>query len=169
MTAIVTKTNIHTAAFSNIYDTLNNRYYVQDPRTGTANTRVFLHDADPLHKSIGFTGLPYIVVGMPTVEYSNESLDSLHKFVKWKQELIIRTARDGASGSQADVGRTDMNNILDQIHTTFNSSNVKTNLSNWNMKKVKAETVDSDTLIVDEKYVFESKVDVSYMVRMTTG
>ena len=163
MTAI-TSTGIESNSYDVIFNILNTRANIPDPRGST--TRTFIYDADPFHKSIGFQDMPYIVFELPRVEYSKTVADGKHKLITWTHIITVRTTRDGSAGSRVDVGRSDMLSIADSLHSTFNSLTIRQTLRNNNIKFVDLKKVSSDVTVIDQKDVFESVYELKYQTRL---
>lgn len=159
-------TNLESAAWGNIYDILNNRSIISDPRNRSSD-KAFVYDSDPvLHKSGGFSGFPYIILSLPTLEYSRISEDGRFKQCAWKHRIVIRTAKDGSANSRVDVGRTDMFQICDALQQAMNSLSVKNTLSISGINNLKLTKVNNGIVILDQKMLYESEYDLEYNQRI---
>lgn len=167
MTATVNYSNVESAPWGIIYTFVNNRSYVPDPR-GQAN-RIFVHDSDPLQKSFEFSGLPYIILDLPTVEFGEQSPDANEAIVKWKLKLTVRTAKDGSAGTRTDTGRSDMFTITDSLHKTFQDLTVKQSWRDSHLYSVNLQHVSSDTNVVDQRIMFENVFEINGSTRMRTN
>lgn len=156
--------SLESNSFLSIFNVINDRSNVADPRGST--TRTFVYDSDPLHKGIAFEDFPYIVVELPSLDYDHPSLDSRHKQVLWKQNIIVRAAKEGAAGWITDAGRNDMLAIGDDLAQTFNSAAIKTYLSEFGIFKLKLEKVDNDTLAIDQRIVYEARYSLTFNHRI---
>lgn len=165
----ITYDKVESTAYSNMFDVVNNRSYISDPRHAgnTSNTiRTFVYDSDPFMKSLNFADMPYMILTFPTLESQSQSADAKYKLLRWKHTLIVRTARDGASNSTVNTGRTDMLNICDDIMQTFNSTAVKTILQGLNMTGIQIAKVSATTDVLDQKQVYESSYEIQYDYRL---
>ena len=169
MTSLITRTTIESASYNNIFEFMNNRSNIADPRGGSAENRPFIYDSDPLHKSLSFANLPYIVLEFPTIEYSRMSHDGKHKFIMWTQRIIVRTARDGSGGNLIDTGRTDMFAISDDLQELFNSTTQRDEFRLLNIKKINLTKLDSDTISIDQKQMYETVYELQYQSRLTVS
>jgi len=169
MTAIITKSKIESNAYTNVYELMNNRSNIADPRGSSAEKRPFILDSDPLAKSIEFSGFPYIVLELPTLEYSRKTTDGKSKFIKWMHKIIIRTAKDGSAGSRIDIGRTDMLNICDDLNEMFNSDNIRKEFRQLGQEDITLIKTGTDVLSIDQKMVYESTYELSYITRLQTS
>ena len=91
----ITKDKIESSSYNNILHFLDNRTYIADPKNRGVGVP-FIHDSDPLSKSINFTGYPYIVFKHALPTYSNTTVDGKHKLVGWKHTIIVRSAKNGS-------------------------------------------------------------------------
>lgn len=166
--ARITKSTIESVAYNNIYETVNTRTYVADPRDpGNTGNREFVYDSDPFLKSISFSGMPYIILELPdSVEPSQESLSSSKQRVEWKQRIIVRTVKDGSSGTRANQGRTDILNIGDDLNETFNNDTVEYDLGSTGMFHLKLVKVGFTTDVIDQQTVYESEYELTYSMRL---
>ena len=166
MTAKVTRTTIESSPYDNVYTIMNNRDNIADPRGSSAEKRAFIHDSDPMVKSMDFSGYPYIVLELPTLEYSRESVDASKKFIAWKHMITIRTGKDGGSGNTTDIGRTDMLSICDDLNKTFNSKSIKQEMFDLGMRQIKLTKIDTDTLVLNQRHVYEARYELTYEIRL---
>lgn len=167
MTA-VTRTTLDSAAHNNVFDIVNNRSYVVDPKSPNSieKNRTFVYDSDPLAKGLNFGDFPYIILEFPTIEQSKVSTDGKHKDIMWTQNLIVRTARDGSSNVGNSIGKTDMQSISDDLFETFNSEAVKAVLRAYSLHGFMLEKNAVDTLSVDQKPVYEAQYILTYYERL---
>ena len=166
----ITRSKIETYAYGNILEVIDNRSNIADPRdVGGTKIRRFVYDADPFVESLNFSHFPYIVLDLPTVDYEDTTVNAKHKRALWKQDLMVATARRGSSNTYTDIGRTDMMNICDDIHETFNKETVKAALRLLNIFNLKIEKVDQDMTLIEGKDVYTATFEISYSVRLATS
>ncbi len=165
----ITSSTIESSGHYSVLDILKNYNYIKDPRGSSVEKRTFVYSFDPLMKSIGFSGLPYIVLELPRIEYSRKSSDGKHMFVKWTHNLIVRTAVDGAGGNLPDKGVEDMLSINDDLNETFNSSAVKNVLRDNKLNNIKLTKDSTDDFPINEKLVLESQYTLEYEMRIQTS
>jgi len=166
MTALIEKSNIESNAYSNIFDIMNNRSNIADPRGSSASGRAFILDADPLVKALDFSGYPYIVLELPTLEYSREGVSGTKKFITWTHKITVRTARDGSAGNVVNTGRTDILAIGDDLNETFNKLDVKSELAELNIREVKLSKSTTDVFTISQKTVYEATYELEYQIRL---
>lgn len=168
--AKITKTTIESDAHKNIYDIINTRAYVADPRGGAE--RKFVYYSDPLHKHTSFSDFPYVVVGNPVVEYSKVSCNGKVKTIGFTHKLFVRTAKDGSfnavtGSSEASTGMQDMWGVCDDLHELFNTEARKAALRALNVFTTDLSKDNfSDDLFIMEKNVFESEFTLTYELRL---
>jgi hypothetical protein len=160
----ISKSNLESVPYANIFSIIDNRTNISDPRGHT--DRTFVYDIDPLMKGIGFSGLPYIILELPTLEFTHESTNRYYAFANWKQNITIRTARDGAANTRTDVGRTDIFAIGDDLQETLNSPTILSSLRTVGIQHIKIIKASTDLIVVDNKMMYESKYVLSYKFRV---
>ena len=164
MTSDVAYNKIETNAYNNVFEIMNTRSNIADPRN-RPTTVAFVYTFDPLMKGLGFSGLPYMILELPTIESSRESVDSKFHFVKWKHKITIRTARDGSGNSRVDVGVSDIQAIGDALFTTFWSHQVKQQLRYLGQQMVEIRKTGNDLITLDQKMIFEAVYELTYETR----
>jgi hypothetical protein len=163
---IITKSNLESASYNNIFTTIDTRTYISDPRTGTVKSRIFVYDSDPLAKSINFGLFPYIVVELPELTYQSQSGNGKEKIIEWSMNITVRTIREGTNGFNIDTGRTDMQNICNDLQETFNDFAIRTALGVCNMHKINLTKISSDTVTIDQKETYEARYRIDFMTRL---
>ena len=159
---------ISSSVWQLVFDIVNDRTLVTDPRNSNG-TRTFVYDSDPLQKSFEFSGLPYIVLEIPTVEYGAQSPDANYAIFKWKLKLIVRTAKDGSAGTRIDTGRADMFTITDSLHKTFQNLTVKNTWRNNKLYSVTLNSLGTDTIVIDQRIMYEVSFEVNGSSRIKTN
>ena len=168
--AKISKTTIESNAHKNIYDVVNNRDYVADPRKGAH--RKFVYFSDPLHKSSSFKDFPYVVVAYPLIEYSKVSCNGKVKTIGFTHKLFVRTVKDGSNNaitgsSEASQGMQDMWAIGDELNELFNTETYKAALRKLNIFMVNLNKDGfNDDLFMQEKNLFESEYTLKYELRL---
>ena len=170
MTTVITKTTLESSAYDNIISYLNDRSIITDPRdvSGTLN-RLFVYDTDPLAKGINFGDFPYIIAEYPTMEYANTSTDGKTKEINWKMSITVRTSRNGSSQGTTGVGKKDMFTICDSLQSLFNSDTHKKALALLRMFFLNLTKLNVDSILINQKYVYESSYALTFTERMVVG
>ena len=164
----ITATTIESSSYQTIFDEINKRTNVADPRDVPGNgSRRFLYDFDPFHLAISFSDMPYIVLELPTILGVNnkKSIDGTNKALLFTHRIVVRTTRRGAAQiNNLDLGRTDMFGITNDLQAMFNKRSVKDTLACYGISDTTLVKISTDTLSVDAKYVYEAVYELSYKV-----
>lgn len=171
MGTVIDKTTIEKNAYDNIYEVMNNRSNIQDPReTGNTGTsgRDFILNSEPVWKSYDCSLMPFIILEFPTVEYVTEenSNDGRYKRIKWTHKIMVRVARTGSNNRSPNDGKKDYLNICSDLHKTFNSISIRTSLGLLNIRKVDFKKIGHDEVPIDNNIIYEAEFELSYETRM---
>jgi len=170
MTNIITKSTLESNAYDNIVSFLNDRSIIIDPRDKSGvMKRTFVHDSDPLAKSIAFSDFPYIIAELPTMDYSKVSVNGKVKNITWSMNLTVRTARDGSGQGTSAVGKTDILSIGDDLNDLFNTDTYKQQLALLRMFFTKLTKENTDTLSIDQKLIYEASYTVEFQERIVVS
>lgn len=167
MTAEITRTTIQSNAHKNVFDMVNSKSNVADPKnTSPTSGRKFVYDVEPFLKDVRFEDLPYVVVERPMNEKSNFSCNGKVKNVMWSLTITVRTAHRGVNDRDGQ-GISDMHAICDDLEETFASETNKQTLRNNNMYDLDLEQVSQDDGIdVQGKSVLETTYELEFWTRM---
>ena len=168
MASKITYSTIESNSYNTIFEYLNNRNYIKDPRNASSsqNVRVFVYKTDPFHKSINFSQFPYIVLEPPRIEKINPTGDGRNKLVTWTYRIIVRASKNGASNYGNDVGFDDMQAIADDLFETFNSKARKRELTVLNVLNVNIDKINTEVLVIDQKTVYEWTFELTHSTRI---
>ena len=159
-------------AHINIYDTINNRSNIVDPKNPNNTSRNFVYKNDPWSKGSDYNSYPYIIARFPDLELDATSIDGKSKDISWKMKISVRTLIGGAVNNlnNESSGITDMYSIIDDLNQTFNSETVKASLRLNNVYNLNLSVVDNDEfqdsnkkriLETDMVLEFDTRMDVS--------
>lgn len=163
----ITLSTIESQAYSNIFDILDTRANVADPRDADGkHDRTFVYDVDPFEKNTRSQLSPYIVLTLPLPEYTLKRIDGKTKKVTWKHNVVVRTERRGSANARPDTGRTDMLSICDDINETINSLTVIDSYRNFKMQNFTLTKTRSEAITISDMDYYESEFDLSYDVHM---
>ena len=166
----ITQSTIESNAWLNIFDTIDNRSNITDPRDSSGSKiRQFIYDSDPFEKGLDFSGMPYIVLELPVVENLTASVDGKERFVLWRYRIVVRTIRGGSSGTRIDAGRTDMFNICNDLQETFNSQSVRGGLRPNNVHNLILTKVDASTDIINQRDIYSAEYELTHTSRHTVS
>jgi hypothetical protein len=167
--ALITKDNLYSQPSLNIFTILNTRTYVPDPRN-FSGLRKFVYNSDPLMKALDSKGEPYIICPDALEDFpTNKSADAKKEFITWSQDIIVRTKKEGSSGSNTDLGITDMRSIIDSIIKTFKSATVKGILRAYDMYNVDIAVVNVDDVLINQDILFETSLQITYSTRISVS
>lgn len=171
MTSVLTKSKLESTPHNNIFAFINNRSYVKDPKSPNSTTedRTFVYEVDPFAKSINFKGMPYIILFMPTIEYSKVSTNGKVKEIKWIHIITVRALKDGNSNANVGVGREDMLSIGDDLNALFNTETRKQELRDINIFKTELIKTSFDSIAIQEQDLYEAQYELTYMERFTVS
>jgi len=167
MTTRLTKSTLVSSAYDNVISFIDNRTYVADPRQpGTHSKRQMVYNSDPLTHGTAFHNYPCIIVNFPEMEMESWSIDKTKKIVTWTFKIQVRAARGGAGNAENGRGKSDILAILDDLLELFNSTTRVNDFKALNMNNVDIIVVDSDSLSIDNKTVFETELELRFKSRI---
>lgn len=164
----VVKNKILSYADDNIFQVINNRSNVADPKNRGVNGK-FVYRNDPWMKSNDYQSYPYIILRFPSIEKDKISVSGTTKDVLWTHRITVRTIMGGAVNNTTNnsAAITDMYSIIDDLHETFDSETIKSGLRPYNLYNLKLVTIDNDELIdSDGRHIFTTELELSYNTRM---
>lgn len=170
MTSTITYDSLEKKAYDNLYELLDDRTNIPDPRNRSKSER-FVYDYDPLDSittSVRASDFPHIILfPLSSLTQSNESVNGTKKRYSWMTRIIVRAVRRGASGADRSLGRNDLNTISDSLHKFFNTLSDRNALSDIRMRNVRFNKVASDVGVIDGSTEFvESEFELGFSVRM---
>lgn len=177
MGTAIAKSTIHSQAYSNIFELVDDRSKVVDPKrksmtNASSQKRKFVYDSDPFEQGINFDDLPYIILELPEVsdEEDSHSLDGTKQDIFWTQKVTVRTKRESSSKVDADRGRTDMLDICDDLFQTFNDTSNKDTFRGYNMHDLRIVKTDSGSYALNNSQeIYESILEISYNTRLAVS
>jgi hypothetical protein len=162
-TVILDYSNFESVTWNNLYEIMGNRTNIPDPRgSASESARTMIYDSDPLEKGMAFQDVPYIVIHLPTLEYRNFGVDARYKWLKFVHRIIVRTKKEGSGNNKVDTGRSDMQSITNAMQMMFNNLTIKQQFDNLWMHNVILKKVSTDTIIIDQRILYESQFELSY-------
>jgi len=167
----LTKSKLKSYAYNNVFDVINNRSNIPDPKNPNNLDRKFVYKNDPWSKGSDYDGYPYIIVRRPKISYSAVSADGKTKTISFEFSITVRTAMEGAMNKFNDsTGVTNMDDIQDDLEEVFNDETIKQSLRDLNMYSFDLST-DNDDEFIDglKKHVFESEFTLKCMTRFTVS
>jgi hypothetical protein len=163
MTA-VTKNTLYSTPAQVIYDLLNDRNNIPDPRR---SARTFVYQIDPFSQNIDFSDYPYVWVQDPMLVPIEASANQQSKRLVWTQRITIRTVKDGAGMNRSDQGIKDMRTLNDSIFVLFQGKYARYVLDQANLKLYDFKQVQQPIDVpINNQIIIESVWELSYRVRM---
>lgn len=167
MTA-TTRSTIFSAPYSAVYDIINTRSNIADPRDVTG-VRKFVYTSEPFGKAIDVGDVPYIIVKFPTIDQTTASINGKHKWITYSQSIIVRTVKDGSGASRPDAGVNDMEAITDDLFETFNKYSTKTTFKSYLLTNVEIKLINNDSANINQQDIFENEFELTYGMRFNTS
>jgi len=162
-------TNIYSEPSDNIYNLIDTRTNVSDPRDPqNIKNRTFVYHYEPRAKALDFSLYPYIIVEDARIDApTRKTIDGKKHMKRWSQTIIVRTALNGSGNNRDDQGLTDMRNIVNNIFKTLDNATNKNTLRGYDMFNVEVEVTNVDSTVLDEARLHETTLEVTYSTMMT--
>ena len=171
MTNVITYDKLERYAYDNIYELINTRSNIPDPRNRPSSQKL-IYKYDPLdsvNAQIVNIGFPHVVLSpVQGLVPSQESTRGSTKRYAWTQAILVRSLRFGASGSNPETGMNDLNDLSDSFTEYFNSAAGKNELSDLKIKNVKLTKVSSTPNMYDAIEYYETEFQLTYNARLNT-
>lgn len=161
-------TNIYSEPSDNVYNLIDTRTNVSDPRDPqNIKNRKFVYHFEPRAKAMDFSKYPYIIVedgllDTPTMK----TIDAKKEYLRWSQTVIVRTVSDGSGSNRTDAGHTDMRTICNGIIKTLKNSTNKQTLRDYDMFNVDVTVTNIDTVVLNQQNLHETTFEVTYATKM---
>lgn len=165
--ALLTKSNLFTQSWENLYVEINTRTNVRDPFS--AGVRKFIYSREPNTKSNNFAGFPFIVMPPDELSFENPSVSTTKKDTLHTQIVEVYSSDNLLNGTINGVGQTYLNQISDDLVKTFNDLTVKARLRGYKIENINIKTTGVQVLELEEETVFVRSFLIEYSTRMVTG
>src|SRR3990167_4316980 len=97
VSAIITKDNVFSQSYANLFNLINNRTNIPDPNDSNG-LRKFVYQREPLTLGRGFYGFPFIVI--PLTDVSNKRFTNGNKKkMGYSFEIVVYTSDKESDGS----------------------------------------------------------------------
>lgn len=169
--AIITKTNLNSVPDNNIFETINNRSNVADPKN-RGTTGKFVYRNDPWAKGQDYQSYPYIILRLPKKTKENKSIDGKHKDITWTHSITIRTImQDGVNNTTNTAkGVLDMYAITDDLDQTFDDTTIKNTLRSYGHYNLNLITTGVDEMVDDNgRHIHITEMELEYDTRINLG
>jgi hypothetical protein len=161
--------NILSQAWENIYDIVNNKSYVADPTTSSAEFRKWVYSRFPDVKANDFKGYPFIVIHPANVEFLDNanSLDNVSKMIEWSVDIDIYASDRQYNGRGLDGnGRAYVTAISDDIIQTFNTIAVRNTLKANNIQFAKVNSTGNDVDDLNNERIYVQSFTLTFRTKM---
>lgn len=119
--ARVTKSNLLSEPWNNVYTLVKNVSNVADPVSSSAEFRKFVYSREPDVKASGFAGYPFVVVNPSIIDFEDlRSANMKSSFVNWAIEIEVVSSDRGMNDAEGQ-GSKYLDSISDDIVETFNN------------------------------------------------
>lgn len=150
---VITKSNVFTQTFANIFNLINNRSNVPDPNDSTGD-RKFVYTREPNFMSDNFEGYPVIYFDERKYSQKKKTADGTKAIVTDEIKIIVMSQDKHADSSGDPSGLDTLNNISDDILETLNNKINSMTLRNNGLSNKEFTSVDFDWGEQDGKKIF---------------
>jgi len=160
VSAIITKDNVFSQSYANLFNLINNRTNIPDPNDSNG-LRKFVYQREPLTLGRGFYGFPFIVI--PLTDVSNKRFTNGNKKkMGYSFEIVVYTSDKESDGSGNPNAAQAINAISDNIIKTLDNETNKLTLREYGLKTldISSSPVDWDEL--EGKAIFMRTFTLNY-------
>jgi hypothetical protein len=163
MATFVNYTKLFSEARNNVVDLITSK--IDDPATGSAESRKFIYSRRPDVKSNDFAGYPYIIVNPSDITLSETgSVDGKTKMATWTIEIEV-VSSDRAYGDKDGQGLVHMDNISDQIISIFADQTNKHTLRNNGIAFATPTSTPVSNEVIHSELVYERSFIYTFQSR----
>lgn len=168
VSATVTKSNLFSQAFTNLFNLINDRSNIPDPLGNISRKLVYTDEPDV--KARGFENYPFIIIYPINVDISeeNKSLDNKDAEVSKEFKMEIRSS-NRMPGKHNGNGKQYLDALSDSLYSTLNSEANQLTLRIYYMSKLNLNTDDTDKTVVDGGEIFVRRFTLSFNTRMAVS
>ena len=166
VSANVTKSNLFSQTYANLYNLINNRSNIPDPRGETE--RKFVYRRIPGTKARGFAGYPFIIVMPASPQIGMLAVSNTKGDVSTDFSIEIRSS-DEISGKYAGMGAEWLDTISDNLMLTINSASNKRTMRGYRQARMNIVTDDSDSFDAEGITIFVRRFTISFITRLTVS
>lgn len=158
ISVLITKDNVFTQAYANVYNLINNRNNIPDPADAAGN-RKFVYTREPNFLADNFAGFPLIIVQDESHSQGKKVADNTKAFFTDETTIIVMM-QDGIF--KTGDGFSILNSISDSILKTLNDKVNSQNLRDNGLRNKEFSSVDFDWGEVDGKPVFRREFNLRF-------
>jgi len=166
--ASIDRTKLLSQSYANIYNLINDRNNISDPK-GYAN-RKFVYTKVPDMEGRGWKLelFPFIVVKSPKIKQEDFTLAVKNARVNIEVEVEVYSNKD-MGGKHAGKGYTYFESIIDNLLETINSWTNKSTLRGYVMQNVRINMDDNDTIEMGNNTVYLAAFTITFSTRMVVS
>ena len=157
----ITKSNVFTQVFANIYNLINNRSNIPDPNDSSGN-RKFVYIKEPNFSSDNFQGFPLIIVQDEGHSQGNKTADATKAFISDEITIIAMAQDKEADGVGNPSGFATLNTISDYILEVLNNTSNSRTLRSNGIRNKEFSAIDFDWGLVDNKPIFRREFHLRF-------
>lgn len=158
--AVITKSNVFTQVFANIYNLINDRDNVPNPNDSTGNTKFVYSHREPNFMSTNFPGYPCIIVGGADLSQNEKTVSSTKAFMTDEIVIVVMSQDKVSDGSGNPSGADTLNSISDDVLEVLNANNGT--LRNNGMSNREISGTDFDWGEIDGQQVFRREITLTF-------
>lgn len=163
---LITKSNLFSGPWTNVFSLVNNRSNVADPLRSSSEFRKFVYSREPDVKSSDFKGYPFIVVNGASMTFDDKrSVNMKSAFVNWAMEIEI-VSTDRGLNEEEGKGLSYMDSISDDVAETFNDVTNRKSLKAQRISFVDPNAGNVSTEPSRNELVFRRSFILTFKTRM---
>ena len=165
--AIVTKDNLFSQSFTNLFNFLNDRDNIPDP-IGNTN-RTFVYTSNP-HKGRDFKGHPFIFIEPADIDIPIEgkSIDNKNANNTTDFTIEIRSS-NRMTGSHSGKGKEYLDSISNSLYSAINSVSNQLVLRTYFMNNPSLVTEDTGKITIDGESIYFRRFRLTFETRMAVS
>ncbi len=156
----ITKSNIFTQVFANIFNLINTRSNVPDPNDSTGRRKFVYSHREPNFMARNFSGYPCVIVEGVNMTQNIKTVSSTKAF-QFDEINIIVMSQDKSSDASGDPSGADtLNSISDDIVEVLNANNGT--LRNNGLSRREIDSTDFDWGEIDGQPTFRREITLTF-------
>jgi len=160
--ADLSKSNLLSQSYANVYNLINTRTNVLDPLNATGN-RKFVYRREPDVNDRGFKGYPFVIVHPVRIRTETKVLSGAKAVVRWDLIVEVRSSDYSTSkGAKAGEGAEHLDSISDDIMKTLNDTGNRTTLRSYGMSDLVIDESPVGVEISENEKVFSREFMVVF-------
>ncbi len=158
--AVITKSNVFTQVFANIYNLINDRTNIPNPNDSTGNTKFVYSHREPNYMSTNFSGYPFIIVESTNLNIPKKTASTTKGFTSYEINIIIMSQDKVSDGSGNPSGADTLNSISNDVLEILNANHIS--LRNNGLRNMIISGTDFDWGEVDGQQTFRREITLLF-------